>query len=57
MRAIAKCKSCGTELETNCRTCIEAGVNYHKCKEGFKVVKVEWKIVPEGGGKLGNELK
>ena len=47
MRAIAKCEECGTELETNCRTCIETGNNYHKCKGGFKVVEnIKWKMIP-----------
>ena len=49
MRAIAKCSECGTELETNCRTCIEAGNNYHKCRDGFKIAEnIKWEIVPEG---------
>jgi len=48
MKAIAKCESCDQDLETSCRTCIEAGVNYHRCTEGFEVKQVNWKVVPAG---------
>lgn len=47
MRAIAKCESCEKQLETTCRGCIEAGIDYHKCIDGFKVVQVKWKVYPQ----------
>jgi len=46
MKAISRCPQCGKDLQTDCRTCIEAGINYHKCQGGFKIVKVDWKAVP-----------
>lgn len=46
MKAVAKCPKCGKSLTSECRGCIDAGNDIHKCK-GMKeknvVEGIKWK--------------
>ncbi|MBS3079353.1 hypothetical protein J4218_04480 [Candidatus Pacearchaeota archaeon] len=47
MKATAKCPTCKKTLMNDCRGCIEANIDVHKCK-GMKepgvVENISWKI-------------
>lgn len=50
MKAIATCPKCGKKLTTDCRGCIDGGLDVHKCKdmkEPGMVENIKWKKIPE----------